>query len=191
MLFRSPASTGDALVADFVQVYNALYPFVDYFTINWGSIEPTDFDAVLQALDQAKKEKDGNKMIFIKLPADIPESTVNQVIELARNRHAAGFIASGPTMDRSHLPHLDKTASDKIGAGGVSGKGIGDKSKKLVRYLRSQVKNEFLIIGAGGIITPDDAIEMMKQGADLIQIYSAFIFSGPKIVDRINRALHR
>ena len=188
---RDPASTGDALVADFLQVYHALYPFVDYFTINWGSIEPADFDAVLQALDQAGKEKEEHKMIFIKLPADIPEATVNQVIELARNRHVDGFIASGPTMDRSHLPHLDKAASDKIGAGGVSGKGIGDKSKKLVRYLRSQVKNEFLIIGAGGIITPDDAIEMMKQGADLIQIYSAFIFSGPKIVDRINRALHR
>ena len=100
-------------------------------------------------------------------------------------------ISTGPSIDRSNLLYLSKNESDRIGIGGVSGKGIGDKSKKIVKFLGENVKGEFIIIGAGGIMTVDDAIDMINLGADLIEIYSAFIFEGHKIVREMNKAISK
>lgn len=186
---RDPSSVGKALTDDFLLLFDKLYNDVDYFTLNWGSIEPVDFDAVLKVLTDYRQDQNIKRKIFIKLPADIPIDILDKVIALARQYKTDGFIATGPTMDRSNLKHLTPQESEKIGMGGVSGKGIGDKSLKIVKYLASQVKSEFIIIGAGGILTPKDAKTMIDAGADLIQIYSAFIYEGPGIVKVMDRAL--
>ena len=189
---RDPSSTtSESIVNDFLLVFDKLYDAADYFTINWGSIDALDFEAVLKALVTSRKDKSFYKKIVIKLPADITEETLLNVIIIARKFEADGFIATGPTMDRSNLICLSKAESERIGAGGVSGKGIGDKSKKIVKFLGDNVKGEFLIIGAGGVMTVHDAIDMMNYGADLVQIYSAFIFEGPKIVHDMNKAISR
>ncbi len=186
---RDSTSTGQAIIDDFALVFNKLYDYVDYFTINWGSIEGADFERVLKTLTEIRKEKSSEKNIIIKLPADIQQDGLLSVIMMARKYQANGFIATGPTMDRSNLICLSKTESNKIGTGGVSGKGIGDKSKKIVQFLGENVKGEFIIIGAGGIMSVQDAVDMIKAGADLIQIYSAFIFDGPKIVEKMSKAI--
>ena len=179
------------IINDFLQVYDKLYDYTDYFTINWGSIDASDFEAVLEALTNSRSTKSVYKKIIIKLPADITEEVLLNVIVIARKFQADGFIATGPTMDRSNLICLTKKDSNSIGLGGVSGKGIGDKSKKIVKYLGENVKGEFIIIGAGGIMSIHDAIDMISYGADLIEIYSAFIFDGPKIVHDMNKAISR
>lgn len=186
---RDPQSTGVALVEDFKNLFTKLYDAVDYFTINWGSISESEFDAVLECLTEIRSKKATTKRIFIKLPADVQEDTLLNIIIMARKYQIEGFIATGPTMDRSNLICLSKTESDKIGAGGVSGKGIGNKSKNVVRFLGENVKGEFIIVGAGGIMSVQDAKEMINLGADLIQIYSAFIFEGPEIVEEMNHAI--
>ena len=71
----------------------------------------------------------------------------------------------------------------------MSGKGIGDKSRRIISYLSEKTNGQFILIGAGGIMTPDDATAMMKAGADLVQIYSAFIYSGPGIVSAMAKGL--
>lgn len=188
---RDPTSTGKGIVDDFLLLFEKLYDEVDYFTINWGSIDPKDFEAVIEALTIYRQDKSMCRKIFIKLPADIPMEVVDKVVVLARKYQTDGFIATGPTMDRGGLKFLTTIESDSIGAGGVSGKGIGDKSRKVVQHLAAQVKGEFIIIGAGGIMTPRDAVAMIASGADLIQIYSAFIYEGPGIVKAMDRALSR
>ncbi|MGL4520917.1 MAG: hypothetical protein ACRCUJ_14935 [Phocaeicola sp.] len=154
-----------------------------------GSIEAPDFTNVCRALQKERATKKVRKNIFIKLPADISTELLNQVIELAQTYEIDGFIATGPTMDRSLLTHLSKEESDKVGAGGVSGKGIGDKSRRIISYLSEKTNGQFILIGAGGIMTPDDATAMMKAGANLVQIYSAFIYSGPGIVSAMAKGL--
>lgn len=188
---RDPSSTGEQLISDFVYGFNTLYDLVDYFTINWGSIEPEDFKLVCERLESERAAKSVSKNIFIKLPADIPTDVLDKVIDLAKANHINGFIATGPTMDRSLLTHLNKEESDKLGAGGVSGKGIGEKSRNIISYLAQQAGDEFILIGAGGIMTPKDAKAMIEAGADLIQIYSAFIYSGPGIVREMNNAIEK
>ena len=92
-------------------------------------------------------------------------------------------------MDRSELHQTKTKQLEKIGNGGVSGRGIGKKSQKVVHYLSEHTDRHFLIIGAGGIMTAEDAADMISQGADLVQIYSAFIYSGPSVVHKIGKKL--
>ncbi len=186
----NPSSVGNEIIRDFNLVFERLYKYVDYFTINWGSINPNDFEKVLESLKQKKEIENIEKKIFIKLPADIDENNLLNIIIIARKYCIDGFIATGPTADRSNLMYLSKKQSEKIGPGNVSGKGIHNKSKKVVKFLAENVKGEFIIIGAGGIMTAKDAVEMIQLGADLIQIYSSFIFNGPFIVDKINKAIN-
>lgn len=88
-------------------------------------------------------------------------------------------------MERTCLKGYSPAQLQKIGAGGVSGRGIGEKSLKAVGYLRAHAGKSLLIVGAGGIITPPDARRMLDAGANLIQIYSSFIYEGPGIVKKM------
>ena len=143
---RDPSSTEtEAIVSDFTKVFKELYEYTDYFTINWGSVDAKTFEAVLKSLTNIRQEMEVSKKIIIKLPADIEEETLLNVIVLAREYQADGFIATGPTMDRSNLLCLSKKESEKIGIGGVSGKGIGYKSKDVGKFLGENVKGEYII----------------------------------------------
>lgn len=186
---KNPLSTGKQIVEDFERVFILLYAHVDYFTLNWGSIDNHDFVQVLKRLTLFRNASNIKCGIFIKLPADIGKEELDRVILLADEYSLDGFIATGPTMDRSGLTATDRL--EKIGAGGVSGKGIAQKSRRVVLYLAEHTDNRFLIIGAGGIMTAQDAATMITLGADMVQIYSAFVYSGPSIVRKIGKKLKR
>ena len=123
---------------------------------------------VLEKLTIFRQAANKRCSIFIKLPADIDEKALDTVISLAYKYSIEGFIATGPTRDRSGLHQAETKQLEKIGNGGGSGRGIGKK---------------------GGIMTAEDAAGMISQGADMIQIYSAFIYSGPSIVHKLGNKL--
>lgn len=123
-----------------------------------------------------------SRPVLLKLSADLSEESVNKVVDLVRKFHIDGVIATGPTTDQSAIQNYTTEQLAAYGSGGVSGKGIGNRSRRIVKQLRTQLGKTFLIIGAGGIMTPKDVLDMKDAGADLIQIYSAFIFSGPSVV---------
>lgn len=182
---KKPESDGKQAVEDFKLLFCQLYAYVDYFTLNWGSVDAGTFAEVLELLTSLREQENDKRSIFIKLPADIKTETLDEVIALAHKYSIDGFVATGPTMDRSGLKRTDADELERMGAGGVSGRGIGKKSLEVVRYLHSHTQHSFLIIGAGGIMTDEDANEMFKAGAELIQIYSAFIYSGPSVLCEI------
>lgn len=184
---KNPSSTGEKAVDDFIKIFLKLYDYVDYFTINWGSISAEEFTQVVELMTTIRDERKKKRSIFIKLPADIKMETVSEVLKLAEKHYIDGFIASGPTMDRSLLKYTSVEELGNIGTGGVSGKGIGNKSVDLVNFLSSYSGRSFLIIGAGGIMSKKDIEAMYDAGADLVQIYSGFIYSGPGIVKKLAR----
>ena len=130
---KNPLSAGEQIIKDFELVFTRLYESVDYFTLNWGSIDKESFAKVLENLTTFRQAVNKRCSIFIKLPADIDEKELDLVISLAYKYSIEGFIATGPTMDRSELHHTKTKQLEKIGNGGVSGRGIGKKSP-----LRSQ-----------------------------------------------------
>jgi dihydroorotate dehydrogenase len=97
---------------------------------------------------------------------------------------ADGVIATNTTISREGL-HTTQAELSAIGNGGLSGKPLTYRSNEMIAYLRSKLGKSFPIIGVGGIMSPDDAVAKLKSGADLIQIYTGFVYEGPGFVKRI------
>lgn len=187
---KNPESTGKTAVTEILSLYTTLLSDVDYFTLNLSSPDDDTFLQMLHGLQQYRNTHEQNRPVFLKLPADIQKISLDKVVDLIGEYAIDGIIATGPTMDRSNIKNMyTEQELVGIGVGGLSGKGIGDKPYRIVRYLRSQLGKDFLIIGAGGVMSPADAVRMQEAGANLVQIYSAFIYSGPSIVKEIARAI--
>lgn len=169
--------------AEITDLYTTFSEYADYYTLNWGSMSPEIMSAVLTTMLPQKQTL--QKPVFLKLPADVPLEKLDGIIDYARQHHIDGFIATGPTQDRSLLIHSSQNEIEQTGAGGISGLPVIHKSIEVVRYLSAHAPKEMLIIGAGGVITPLEATSMLKAGAQLVQIYSAFIYEGPGIVKQI------
>lgn len=187
---KNPQSEKEEAVNDFLRLYAGLYGLADYFTLNWGSIEVTLMRKVLETLTAFRSKQKIYRPILLKVPADITTEGMDAVLNCIQTYRLQGVIATGPTMDRSNLSPYTTARLEAIGAGGVSGKGIGNKSIEAVKYLRSHSEKGMLIIGAGGVMTSEDAKQMLAAGANLIQIYSAFIYEGPAIVKNMIKAIH-
>ena len=99
-----------------------------------------------------------------------------------------GVIATNTTIDRSALK-TDKNQVEAIGAGGVSGKVLKNRSTEVIRYLNQKSIGAFPIIGVGGIYSAEDAIEKLQAGASLVQVYSGMIYEGPSLIKRIKKGL--
>ncbi|MCH3994893.1 MAG: quinone-dependent dihydroorotate dehydrogenase [Prevotella sp.] len=182
-------SAGLETVKDFEKVFSRLYDVIDYFTIDWGSISAEAMEQVLCRLTDLRARRSKQRALFLKLPADVSEEVLDQVIALATRYGLQGFIATGPTASREGLKKISPKTLEHIGGGQVSGKGIGSRSRNVVRYLHSHIGKDMIIIGAGNVMTPEDAEKMIGAGADLVAIYSAFIYNGPGIVKKMNRRL--
>lgn len=99
-----------------------------------------------------------------------------------------GLIATNTTIDRSGLNETTDSL-ESIGAGGLSGKPVRSRSTEVIRYLHEKSNGAFPIIGVGGIYTAEDAIEKLKAGASLLQVYTGFIYEGPAMVKKINQGI--
>jgi len=111
---------------------------------------------------------------------------LDDVIEIVKSTKIDGIIATNTTISRDGL----KTKGvDEIGAGGLSGKPLERRSTEVIRYLATKSNKAFPIIGVGGIHSAQDAIEKINAGADLVQIYTGFIYEGPKLVRKINEEI--
>lgn len=170
-------------VKDITDLYETFSRYADYYTLNWGSMTPEVFAEVLTALEAYKQRL--NRPVFLKLPADVPLEKLDGIIKFAQTHHIDGFIATGPTQDRSLLIHSSQEEVTEVGAGGISGLPVIHKSVEVMKYLSAHAPKEMLLIGAGGVMTPLEADAMRNAGAHLVQVYSAFIYEGPGIVKRI------
>src|SRR5690606_17874829 len=126
--------------------------------------------------------------ILLKIAPDLTEGQLNDIVDIVKATGIDGLIAANTTISREGLTTSPREL-DRIGAGGLSGKPLSQKATSVIRFLRAKLGAGFPIIGVGGIMTPEDAIEKLEAGADLIQIYTGFIYEGPGIVKRINKRI--
>ena len=126
----------------------------------------------------------------IKISPDLNHSQLDQTIELIKNEKLDGIIATNTTTKRNLLK-TDTNEIEKIGNGGLSGLPLKDQSNEVIKYIADKTQKSIPIIGVGGIMSPKDALDKIKAGADLIQLYTGFIYSGPSIVKKINQHLSK
>jgi len=113
---------------------------------------------------------------------------LDEIIELVAQTKIDGIIATNTTTSRENLK-TDKKTIEAIANGGLSGLPLKNRSTDVIRYLAEKSNKAFPIIGVGGIQSPEDALEKLNAGADLIQIYTGFIYEGPVLVKKINKAI--
>lgn len=182
---------------DYAACVEALHEHVDYFVVNVSSPntpglrelqEKEPLRKLLADVKSLALSKSKPKPVLLKIAPDLTGSQLDDIVEILQQTKTDGIIATNTTISRENLL-TPKEELDKIGNGGLSGKPVADRSTEVIRYLRAKLGPHYPIIGVGGIMTPEDAVEKIKAGADLIQIYTGFIYEGPGLVNEINRAL--
>ena len=185
---------------DYAICYRELYPYVDYFVVNVSSPntpglrelqEKDSLHKILTTLQEMRKElaiANGHKPLLLKIAPDLTLEQINDVIDLTTEIKLDGLVATNTTIAREGL----LTAADKvnaIGAGGLSGLPVRQRSTAIVQYIAEKTKGQLPIIASGGIFTGADAREKLEAGASMVQVWTGFIYEGPAIVKKIVRTI--
>ena len=182
---------------DYLDVFKELQPFVDYFVLNvscpnvGSHAKLSDKDYLLELITECQNQNNLFKIkkpILLKIAPDLNNSQLDEIIELVAETKIDGVIASNTSTTRDNL-NASKERLQEIGNGGVSGQPIKDQSTQVIKYLADNSNKSFPIIGVGGIHSAEDAIEKLNAGADLVQVYTGFIYEGPGLIKKINKAL--
>jgi len=199
---KNTASMPNDYTQDYLTCFKALHPYVDYFVLNVscpnvGSMAKLqDKDYLFELITAVQKENEKlaitdrsrSKPILLKIAPDLNDIQLDEIIDLVAETKIDGVIASNTSTNREGLKATDKYL-DEIGMGGLSGKPVADRSTKVIQYLSEKSNKAFPIIGVGGIHSAKDALDKIDAGADLVQIFTGFIYEGPGLIKKINKAL--
>ena len=194
---KNKVTPNEQATDDYVLCFNGLFPYVDYFVVNVSSPntpnlrelqEKAPLTQLLNTLMDLNKAKAAPKPILLKIAPDLTDSQLDDIIDIVKTTGIAGLIATNTTISRAGLK-TPKATVDAIGMGGLSGKPVKERSTEVIRYIHQKSNGQIPIIGVGGIMTAEDAIEKLEAGASLVQLYTGFIYSGPSIVKQINKAI--
>ncbi|KAA9341033.1 quinone-dependent dihydroorotate dehydrogenase [Adhaeribacter soli] len=194
---KNKDTPNEQALSDYEKCFDALYEVVDYFVVNVSSPntpglrelqDKEPLQHLLAKLQERNHAKRQPKPLLLKIAPDLTESQLNDIVEIAINTKLSGIIATNTTINRDGLEtHLSDL--QEIGAGGLSGKPLKERATEVIRYLRAHLPESIRIIGVGGIMTPEDALEKLEAGADLIQLYTGFVYEGPGLVRAINKKI--
>lgn len=183
--------------SDYIKCIDQLWPYVDYFTLNISSPNTPELrklqnkhhlSELLKLISEKIQKLPQAKPVFVKIAPDLEIQDIDDIIELVNTFEIAGIIATNTTISRDNLLS-DYEKVKYAGEGGLSGQPLKEISTEVIKLLRSGLKKEKAIMAVGGIFSQEDAFEKLNAGADLIQVYTGFIYEGPAIAKRINEAI--
>ncbi|MFD0933491.1 quinone-dependent dihydroorotate dehydrogenase [Psychroflexus salinarum] len=190
---KNKVTPNEEAVNDYDYNFEALFDYVDYFVVNVSSPNTPNLRALqdkepltrlLNHLQNKNQKKSKPKPILLKIAPDLTESQLLDIIEIVNTTKIAGVIATNTTISRTGL-----TSENKEEIGGLSGKPLTKSSTDVIRFLSEKSNKAFPIIGVGGIMTAEDALEKMEAGASLVQLYTGFVYEGPSLIKAINQAI--
>ncbi len=194
---KNTLTPNEMAIADYCNCFSELFDLVDYFVVNvscpnianLAKLQDKDeLLALLNAVQQINNSKPKRKPVLLKIAPDLNDGQLDEVIEITQETGIDGIIATNTSTLRENLGTLP-TKVKQIGNGGLSGKPLRDTSTRVIKYLHTRSQGKIPIIGVGGIMNAEDALEKIKAGASLVQVYTGFIYSGPAIARRINKRL--
>ena len=194
---RNKSTPNESAFEDYAICLDALNDHVDYFVVNVSSPntpglrelqEKAPLQQLLKAVKERSLQKARVKPVLLKIAPDLSRGQLDDIVDILRATGIDGVIATNTTVSREGL-QTTPAEIGRIGAGGLSGKPLTTRSTEIIRYLRQALGPGYPIIGVGGIMTPEDALEKLDAGADLVQVYTGFIYEGPSLMRRINKAI--
>ncbi len=194
---KNTNTPNESAVEDYEVAFEKLFPYVDYFVINVSCPNITDMkelqdkDALQQIVSKVMELNDAkfkSKPVLLKISPDLNNSQIDDSLKIVEETGISGIIATNTTVSRENL---SKNADEveRMGSGGLSGKPLRDRATEVIHYIARKTDKSLPIIGVGGIHTPEDALEKIKAGASLVQVYTGFVYEGPAIARKINKAL--
>lgn len=197
---KNKVTPNNEAIKDYLICFDALFDHVDYFVVNVSSPntpglrELQDKEPLTGLLKELQKENNKyvnkkntkRKPILLKIAPDLTDDQLMDIIDIVRSTKIDGIIATNTTIDRSNLKS-DYLLVEQ--SGGLSGKPLKERSTEVIRFLSKNSNKAFPIIGVGGIHSAEDALEKLDAGADLIQLWTGFVYEGPTLVKKINKAI--
>lgn len=190
---KNKVTPNDKAIDDYLICFNTMYDVVDYFVVNVSSPntpnlrdlqEKEPLTRLLNTLQAENGKKRKRKPILLKIAPDLTEPQLLDIIAIVKDTKIDGVIATNTTISRENL-----RSDQKSEPGGLSGKPLRARATEVIRFLSEKSDRAFPIIGVGGIHSADDAMEKLEAGADLVQIYTGFVYEGPKLIKAINQRL--
>lgn len=189
-----PVDPLDGVIADYVSSLESACTVADFVVVNVSSPNTKDLRAI-QGADLAKRllqalmAKNARSLpVLIKVAPDLANEDLDALFSVAKECGLAGIVATNTTISRDGIQTPRETI-EAIGAGGMSGPPLRERAKEVVRRARNALGPSATIIGVGGIETGDHAFEMLQAGANLVQLYTSFIYRGPFTARHIAREL--
>lgn len=199
---HDPNVMGDAALEDFRESFRLLAQQASYVTLNVSCPntadgrtfeDPSALDDLLTVIFSEQRAPVFEVPVLIKLSPPLSEEMIfdtrlEDIIAVAQDHGVHGFVATNTASDRQGLETSDDTL-EAIGDGGISGPPLAERSTALIRYLYRATEGELPIIGVGGVRDAESAYEKIRAGASLVQLYTALIYEGPGLVNRIKEGL--
>ena len=182
---------------DYIENFKILHDHVDYFVLNVSCPNVSNFtklqdvkflETLIPKLKEINTKKTKSKPILIKISPDLNTDQLDETIKLVLDQNLDGIIATNTTISRKNL-NTSSFKLNKIGNGGLSGLPLTNKSTEVIRYIAKKTNQKIPIIGVGGIMNENDALEKLEAGASLLQIYTGFIYHGPSLIKNINKKI--
>ena len=194
---KNSNTTNQLAVDDYLASFRALYEYVDFFVVNLSCPNVKDLTKlqdmksqieIIEALIKFRRGQNEYRPILIKISPDLSKEQIDDTIEVINITNIDGIVATNTTTSREGLT-ISQEKIDAIANGGMSGATLTKKAIEIVRYIHEKTNGKLPIIGVGGIMSVQDAVDMLNAGASLIQIYSGFIYNGPTFAKDICKEL--
>lgn len=194
---KNTATSNEEAINDYILCFNGLYDSVDYITVNVSCPNicnlnklqnAEELEKILTSLEVERLKKKIRKPIFLKISPDLNFAQIDDTINVINKCKVDGIIAVNTTTSRKNLSTPIPTLN-RIGNGGLSGKPLKNKSLEIIKYISEKTKGELPIIGVGGTESPKDVLDKLEAGASLVQLYTGFIYGGPMLGTKINKAI--
>lgn len=183
---------------DYEICFNSLFDVVDYFVVNVSSPNTPGLRAlqdkdslkeILVRLQENNKKRPLSKPILLKIAPDLTSGQLQDIADLGAEIKLDGIVTSNTTIARENLSQKSTLLSQQIGMGGLSGQPLKDKADMVLKEIADLTNNTIPLIASGGIFSGSDALKKIKTGAQLVQVWTGFIYEGPAIVKKICKTL--
>lgn len=200
---KSKIAPLEEATADYLASFDLVYKLADYVAINVSSPNTpqlrelqqseqlTSLLVALQTRNRELQQRYGRQApvpLVVKISPDLERRELEMIVDVIQRLQIDGIIATNTTISRDNL-RTDKRTVDACGAGGLSGKPLASRATQMIAELYQLTGGRIPLIGVGGIFTAQDAWEKICAGASLVQLYTGFIYKGPRIVRQINEGL--
>lgn len=195
---KNTTSINEDAAKDYEKSFGLLYDFVDMFVVNIScpnvvgltALQDISFlSEIVDKLLDLRMYYDNYKPILLKVSPDLSHQQLDEIIDYCLRSGIDGLVAGNTTRSRDGITSISQEKIEAIGNGGMSGAPLYSKNLALVKYVHEKSEGKLPIVGVGGIMSPQQAKEMLDAGASLIEIYSGFVYEGPALIKNINKYL--